>query len=545
MDTMKILPNTLPDSPDELLQILQEREAFWQEQVAQCQTQAAQWQEKSSQWQEKSNHWQAQYQSMVEQLLLARHKRHAASSEDYPGQGALFNEAEQEDDLATQALPQSEEDAPHAQVTPAPPERKSRRPRLPAALPREEVLHDLPEAQKTCTCCGHALHRMGEECSEQLAFIPASIKVVRHVRPKYSCRQCEQQGTEVNILVVPAPATLLPRSIATPSLLAQIISSKFQFSLPLYRQEQWFAQLGIELSRQTMSSWMVKCAERLLPLYELLHQHLLTRDVIWSDDTTLKVVEVQDKKTCYMWVYGSGGDSPEPGHQPAIVLYDYQDGRGEACPVGFLAGYAGYLQADGYAGYTKTAATVVGCMAHARRKFMEAKVAQPKGKVGRADWALRHIQKLYRLERALKGQPPDVIAARRQQEALPLLDEFKAWLDKTRPEVPEKSLLGKAVVYSLNQWSKLARYVEHGQLNIDNNRAERAIKPFVIGRKNWMLSNTRSGARSSAVLYSLVETAKANGLVPFDYLMQVFTQLPTLADDSELASLLPWNITLP
>ena len=184
-------------------------------------------------------------------------------------------------------------------------------------------------------------------------------------------------------------------------------------------------------------------------------------------------------------------------------------------------------------------------MAHARRKFMEAKVAQPKGKVGRADWALRHIQKLYRLERALKGQPPDVIAARRQQEALPLLDEFKAWPDKTRPEVPEKSLLGKAVVYSRNQWSKLARYVEHGQLNIDNNRAERSIKPFVIGRKNWMLSNTRSGARSSAVLYSLVETAKANGLVPFDYLMQVFTQLPTLADDSELASLLPWNITLP
>jgi transposase len=527
---MKILPDTLPDSPDELLQILQEREVFWQEQVAQ--------------WQEESSRWQAQYQSMVEQLLLARHKRFAASSEEYPGQGALFNEAEQTDDLATQEPPQSEDDAPHAEANPVTPERKSRRPRLPAGLPRVEVIHDLPEEEKTCTCCGHALHRMGEECSEQLEFIPASIKVIRHIRPKYSCRQCERQGTEVNILVVPVPPTLLPRSIATPSLLAQIISSKFQFSIPLYRQEQWFAQLDIELSRQTMSSWMLKCAEKLLPLYKLLHQHLLTREVIWSDDTTLKVVEVQDKKKCYMWVYGCGSDSPEPGHQPAIVLYDYQDGHGAAGPVGFTNGYEGYLQADGYAGYTKTGATVVGCMAHARRKFMEAKVAQPKGKVGRADWALNHIQKLYRLERELKGQPTDVIAARRQQDAIPLLDEFKAWLDKTKPQVPEKNLLGKAVDYSLNQWSKLVRYVEHGQLSIDNNRAERAIKPFVIGRKNWMLSNTRSGARSSAILYSLVETAKANGLVPFDYLMYLFSELPHLAPDGDLASLLPWNVTL-
>nr|ULG19931.1 transposase [Yersinia frederiksenii] len=246
-----------------------------------------------------------------------------------------------------------------------------------------------------------------------------------------------------------------------------------------------------------------------------------------------------------MWVYGCGGDSPDPARPPNIVLYDYQDGHGEACPVGFLSGYEGYLQADGYAGYTKTAATVAGCMAHARRKFMEAKVAQPREKVGRADWALTHIQKLYRLEQAIKGESLEVIVARSQKEAKPLLDEFKAWLDKSASQVPPGTLLGKALTYSLNQWSKLVRYVEHGQLSIDNNRAERAIKPFVLGRKNWMLANTRSGARSSAILYSLVETAKANGLIPFDYLMQVFIQLPTLAADGDIESLLPWNITLP
>lgn len=190
-------------------------------------------------------------------------------------------------------------------------------------------------------------------------------------------------------------------------------------------------------------------------------------------------------------------------------------------------------------------AEVVGCLAHARRKFMDAKVAQPEGKIGRADQALTYIQKLYRIERELAGQPVDVIAAKRQELSVPQLKEFKAWLDKTKLHATGKNLLGTAVTYSLNQWSKLVRYVEHGHLSIDNNRAERAIKPFVIGRKNWQLSNTRSGARSSAILYSFVETAKANGLVPFDYLMQVFSILPTLSANSDLTQLLPWNMTLP
>lgn len=496
-----------------------EREAFWSEQVS---------------------HWQHQYQALLEQWRLARHKRFAASSEDYPGQGELFNEAEHENDRAAVVQPEEADSVQSDTVTHR---RKTRRPRLPADLPREEVLHDLPDDKKICTCCGHSLHRMGEECSEQLEFIPATVKVVRHIRPKYSCRQCEQQGTEVSIQIAPVPPAMLPRSVATPSLLAQIISSKFQFSLPLYRQEQMFAQLGIELSRQTISSWMLKCAALLARLYELLHQQLLTREVIWSDDTTLKVVETKKNK-CYMWVYGCGGDSPVAGQPPNIVLYDYQDGRGEACPGEFLHGYHGWLQADGYAGYSKTTARVAGCMAHARRKFMDVKVAQPKGKTRRADLALSQIQKLYRLEQALKGQPPDIIVERRQQEAKPLLDEFKIWLDKTVRLVPPGSLLGKAVTYSLNQWSKLVRYLEHGHLSIDNNRAERAMKPFVIGRKNWMLANTRSGARASALLYSLVETAKANGLIPFDYLMHIFTLLPQLPHDSDLTQLLPWNVTL-
>lgn len=522
---MKTLPDRLPDSSDELQQMLREREAFWLEQVAQ--------------WQDKSSHWQGQYQVLLEQWRLAQHKRFAVSSESYPGQGELFNEAEQESDLAAQS---GEADDGLEEAT-SPVRKKTRRPRLPDNLPREEVFHDLPENEKICTCCGQVLHQMGEECSEQLEFIPAQIKVIRHIRPKYSCRQCEQHDTAVNILIAPAPPTLLPKSFSTPSLLAQIISSKFQFSLPLYRQEQMFAQHGITLSRQTMSSWMLKCAERLTPLYDQLHQQLLTREVIWSDDTTMKVVETK-RDNCYMWVYGCGGDTPEEGKPPNIVLYDYQDGRNAENPVCYLQGYGGYLQVDGYAGYGKTDAIVAGCMAHARRKFMEAKVAQPKGKMGRADWALSHIQKLYRVEQAVKGESADIIKTRRQQEANPLLYEFKVWLDKSAPQVPPQSLLGKALTYSLNQWSKLVRYLEHGDLSIDNNRAERAIKPFVIGRKNWMLANTRSGARASALLYSLVETAKANGLIPFDYLMHVFAELPRLPSDSSFEHLLPWNVTL-
>jgi len=504
---MKMLPDNLPDDAETLKQLLLEREA----------------------------HWQGQYQALLEQWRLARHKRFGASSESSPGQGELFNEAEQE--------AESVQDEETAEETVTYTRRKARRPRLPDNLPRERVVVDIED--KTCACCGGELHPLGEETSEKLEFIPARIKVIEQVRPKYGCRTCEREGTAVKILIAPVPPSPIPKSIATPSLLAQIITAKFQYALPLYRQESLFKQYGIELSRKTMSQWMLRCAELLAPIPQLLHEHLLRQAVIWADETTLKVIEADDRSKCYMWVYGSGADTPTQDSPRSIVLYDYQRSREHRHPVHFLNGYQGYLQADGYAGYEKTAAILVGCLAHARRKFQEAQVAQPKGKTGKADWALNHIQKLYRIEKEAKGEPLDQIHRRRQQQAKPLLDQFKAWLDKSALHVPPKSLLGKAIHYTLGQWHKLVRYVDDGRLNIDNNRAERAIKPFVIGRKNWMFNNTENGATASAALYSLVETAKANGLVPFDYLAHLLAELPKLATGDSLEHLLPWNITLP
>lgn len=440
-------------------------------------------------------------QQLLEQFNLAQYKKFSPSSESYQGDGEVFNEAEQ---LVNEETEQAQESEPQSEASEK--QAKPRRPRIAAELPRVDVIHDI--ADKTCACCGHELHRMGEEVSEQIEFIPAQIRVIKNIRPKYSCRTCEMQGTEVVIHIAEVPPSIMPKSMATPSLLAQIISSKMHYGLPLYRQEKMFAQAGIELSRQTMSRWLITCADKLDPLLALMKTKLLQQPALWADETTVNVLDVE-KSTCYMWVYGCG---VEASTGPKLVLFDYQDGRSSQHPVNFLAGYSGYLQVDGYAGYEKTDATLVGCWAHARRKFVEAQQAQGKGKTGKADWAINHIQKLYALESK----------------------------SKSKDTIPQESLLGKAINYTLNQWPKLIKYLDDGQLNIDNNRAERAVKPFVIGRKAWLFANTTSGAKASAALYSIVETAKINGLEPYDYLTILFKELPFADTTDKLAKLLPF-----
>ncbi|HCW5125769.1 TPA: IS66 family transposase [Acinetobacter baumannii] len=468
-------------------------------------------------------------QQLLERYNLKKYQKFSPSSETYEGDGEVLNEAEQlieDESVATEPDNQTTESAEKAA--------KPRRPRIAPELPRVDVIHDIDD--KTCTCCGHALHQMGEEVSEQLEFVPAQIRVLRNVRLKYSCRQCETNGTKVEIKIADVPPAVIPKSMATPSLLAQIISSKMHYGLPLYRQEQLFNQAGIELSRQTMSRWLISCAEKLKPLLALMKAELLKQPVLWADETTVNVLDVE-KSTCYMWVYGCG---LEQSTGPKLVLFDYQDSRSSIHPTDFLAGFAGYLQVDGYAGYEKTHATLVGCWAHARRKFVEAQKAQGKGKTGKADVALNHIQKLYALESQLKTVPPDKKYDARQTLAKPLLEQFKSWLDKSSESVTKESLLGAAITYSLNQWPKLMRYLDDGRLNIDNNRAERAIKPFVIGRKAWLFANTKSGAQASAALYSLVETAKINGLEPYDYLCRLLTELPKANTHEQLQQLLPY-----
>ena len=470
---------------------------------------------------------QSRNQYLEEQFRLAQQKQFGASTEGCPGQGELFNEAEE---LVDEAPVEKEA----ISYTRNKPKRKP----LPKDLPREVVIHDIADADKICDCCQGELHRIGEDTAEKLEFIPAKVKVIEHVRRKYACRACEKDGTHNTIKQAPVPNSVIPKGYATPSLLSQIVTSKYQFGLPLYRQEAMFKQYGIELSRQTMADWMIKCAHLLQPLYDRLHELILQQSVIQADETTLKVVK-EDKSTCYMWLYCTGADSPQENDIPNIVLYDYQNSRAGRCAVDFLGGYSGYLHVDGYQGYEQTQATLVGCWAHARRKFKEADVAQPKGKVGKANWALNHIQKLYRIETQIKDKSADEKQRIRQQQSLSLLNQLKVWLDKSIDNVPPKTALGKAITYGLNQWPKLTRYIEDGNLNIDNNRAERAVKPFVIGRKNWLFSNTAKGAKASATLYSIIETAKANGLTPFDYLMYLLEQISLPEHDIE--QLLPWE----
>ena len=470
---------------------------------------------------------------LEEQFRLAQQQRFGASSEGHPGQGELFNEAEEIIEVA-----QDESEQQDISYTRNRPKRKP----LPKHLPREMIVHDIAQEDKICECCQGELHKIGEDTSEKLEFIPAKVKVIEHIRPKYACHECEKNGTYNTIKQAPVPNSVMPKGYATPSLLSQIITSKYQYGLPLYRQEAMFKQYGIELSRKTSADWMMKSADILQILYDRLRQIQLKQTVIHADETTMKVVG-DNKSKSYMWLYATGADSPEGKLAdtaiPHIVLFDYHASRAGQCAVDYLDGYPGYLQVDGYAGYHKTQATLIGCWAHARRKFTEAKTAQGKKQNGKADWALNHIQKLYRIEIQIKDKTVSERHQIRQEKGLPLLKQFEAWLIKSEQEVLTKTKLGEAIQYCLNQWKKLQGYTLDGHLSIDNNRAERAIKPFVIGRKNWLFSQTAKGAKASATLYSIIETAKANGIVPFDYIMYLLEKLSQ--PEPNINQLMPWE----
>ena len=473
----------------------------------------------------------SRYQYLEEQFRIAQHKQFGQSTEGHPGQGELFNEAEA---LAVESDTQEE-------AISYPRKKPTRKP-LPKGLPREVIVHDISDEEKVCGCCAGELHRIGEDKSEKLQFIPAQVKVIEHVRPKYACRTCEKDGISNTVKQAPVPHSVIPKGYATPSLLSQIITSKYQYGLPLYRQESMFKQHGIELSRKTMADWIIRCAELFKPLYDQLHQHILKQPAIAADETTLKVVE-SEKVNSYMWLYASGADSPTGNISgteiPNIVLYDYHNSRAGQCAVDFLKGYSGYLQVDGYQGYEQTQATLIGCWAHARRKFMEAKKGAGKKGSGKADWALNHIQKLYRLETQLKDKTVEERYITRQEKSVLLLSQLHMWLMKSAQQVLPKTKLGEAIQYCLNQWKKLERYTLDGLLSIDNHRAERGIKPFVIGRKNWLFSQTATGANASAVLYSIIETAKANDLNVFEYVMTCLDELSQ--PDVDIEQLLPWQ----
>ncbi len=476
-----------------------------------------------------------------EQFHLARAKQYGPSSErSVPEQPSLFNEAEAVDEAAP-ALAEDKITISYER------KRKPGRRPIPQDLPMERIEYRLAEEEQVCSCCGGRMHEMSEETRHEVQLIPAQVKILQHVRFVYSCRNCEKNGIEVPIKTAVAPKPVIEKGLASASSVAYVMTMKFVEGVPLYRQEQHYQRMGIELSRSVLSNWMIKGSEWLELLYLRLRQKLLERDILHADETTVQVLKEPGREAesqSYMWLYRTGREGP------AMVLYDYQQSRAGDHPKEFLKGFQGYLQVDGYAGYHDLPqVTLVGCWAHARRKFDEALKGLPakyRKNGSQAQAGLDQINRLFDMERGLKESTPEERLKSRQEKSRPVLDQFRRWLDEQALVVLPKSLLGVAVNYCRQQWPKLIRFLEDGRLELSNNRAERSIKPFVIGRKNWLFSNTPKGAKSSAIIYSLIETAKENNLDPYAYLFLLFEKLPNLPlrDNQNLDPLLPWNVDL-
>jgi transposase len=423
---------------------------------------------------------------LQQQINLLLHKRFAPSSEQAPPeQHGLFDEAE----LAT-LNPEPEFEEEESITVPAHQRKRGKRAPLPQNLPRIEVLHDLSDEEKVCPHDGTPLKRIGEEVSEQLDIIPAQIQVLRHVRPKYSCPCCED-----GVQIAKLPPQPIPKSMASPGLLAWIVICKYMDALPLYRLEKMIQRIGVDIPRTTMAKWMIRCGLLVQILIKLMREQMLEYDHLQMDETTVQVLDEKGRRAqskSYMWVQRGG-----PPGRP-IILFDYDPSRSSEVPTRLLEGYQGYLQTDGYAGYNDVVKENdlihLGCWAHARRKFDETIKAQgkKKQKAGRAHQGMAYIRALYRIEREAKDMSPEERADYRQQHAVPKLKIIREWLDESLPKVPPTSYVGKALTYLNNQWPRLIIYVEDGRLSMDNNLTENAIRPFAIGRNYDQLTIMQS-----------------------------------------------------
>lgn len=484
-----------------------------------------------------------------EQYRLSAQRQFGSSSEKtIPEQISLFNEAEDSADPA-------KEEPTLESVTY---QKKKRQPGDVADkikdLPVEVIEYKLPESETICPNCQSQLHEMSVQVRRELKIMPAQVSVVEHKQFIYSCRHCASHSDDADASVPVIKATMpkpcLPGTIASPSAVAYIIDQKYTNGMPLYRQEQQLARMDITLSRQTMSNWVIAAAQQWLSrLFQRMHDLLTQRQIIMADETTLQVLQESNRSaqsTSYMWLYRSGGrDGPQ------IVLYDYQSTRTGKHAQTFLSPFTGFLQVDAYAGYNKVDnVRLVLCFAHARRGFTDAIKALPaeaQNKEVAAKTGLKYCNDLYAVERQIKELPDQERYEQRQVLSTPILDEFHGWLKRMRPQVPPKSTFGQAILYCLNHWDGLTAYLLDGRLEIDNSRSERSIKPFVIGRKSWLFSNTPKGAQSSAIIYSIIESAKENRLKPMPYLIWLFEQMPNadLHVIKVLDRFLPWSDAIP
>lgn len=469
----------------------------------------------------------------LEELLANLTKRHFGTSSEKSGpqQPELFNEAEviTEQAEAVEIAETTTTIAEHQR-------RKKKRISIPAELPRIEIIHDLPEAEKICPHDQTELKRIGCETHEQLDIIPAQVRVLKHIRYKYACPCCEQ-----HLATASKPKQPIEKSIASPGLLAFIATQKYVDGLPLYRQLAIFKRIGVTLDDASLANWMIKCGVLVQPLINLIHEHILEQPAIHMDETLIQVLKEPDKppqSKSYMWVLLCAKAKP-------AVMFHYAPSRGGDIAKSLLRDFSGHLMADAYDGYNAVCAEnkIIrgGCLVHARRKFSEAKDVQSKGKTGKADEALSLIGKLYQIEKKAQHCVDNARLLIRLQESQPIIDKLKKWLEKSLPSVLPESAIGKALRYLHNQWSHFIVFLQDGSYPIDNNPAENAIRPFVIGRKGWLFATSQRGAHASANLYTLVESAKLNDIEPFAYLRWIFSELPNATCLEDIEKLLPWH----
>lgn len=479
---------------------------------------------------------------MNEVLLNAQRARFGQSSEQKnyvlgKDQLSLFDEAESSQDH------KAEEPKPETIFVEAH-ERKKKRSQAEMLnnLPEEEVLLEIPEEQLVCSKCGGKMKPIGKKfLRHEMQIIPKQVKLLAYYAVTYACDSCEKDTGFAHIVSVKPPVPLMKHSLASPSTVAYIMTQKYVDGLPLARQEKIWAREGISLSRATMANWVIQCSQTWLkPLYRHMKQELLTHSVIHADETVVQVLKEEGKPATSesrMWLYASAALLR---HQ--VRLFEYQPDRSGKRPESFLNGFTGCLVTDGYAGYNQVQkVTHCGCWAHARRKWREAMPDGATAKTSKAAIGFRYCNKLFAEERKCVLYQPEYRKEYRQGKELPLLEEYFAWLNTVHPEKGSK--LEEAVRYSINQKQRLCAFLDHGEVPISNNLAENAIRPFTLGRKNWLFCDTPKGAESSAVVYSLVESAKANGIAPFSYLQHALVQLPYLGKSpshEELETLMPW-----
>lgn len=477
---------------------------------------------------------------LMEQIALMRYKRFGRSSEEAPAD-QLLPFADQE------AKPVPPEPAADTVMVPAHERKKPGRKPIDPRLPRTITVIDIPEAEKICGCGAH-LVKIGEERCEKLHHIVEKYFVEVFVRPYWACKACEGSGDEGKspVRVAPMPPTIIPKGMATPDLIASIAVNKFCDHLPFYRQEQRLARMGVLISRNDMANWIIQAAQAVNPVFERMMIRTRSSPIINMDETSMTVMGEAGKANSaksYMWLMRAG-----PLEEP-VITYHYRPSHGASEARSLLEGFSGILQTDGLDVYPSAIAGTpivhVGCWAHARRRFFDAHKASPASDCAREGVAW--IARLYAIERDLRAKVENKALARecfkaeRMKLVGPVLSDFKKWLEAESLAVLPSSLSGKAISYTLGQWDKLARYVDHGDLTPDNNAAENAIRPFVLGRKNWLISGSPEGATASCVIYSLIETAKANGLNVFSYLSTLFHFAPLAKSAEDWEKLMPFK----